>query len=153
MKKQRRTIGAFVAIPLSTGQFAYARILDDAEYAVYDLVTSHVETDVELIRSKPVLFLVAVYNDAVTSGRWEKIGKMPLEDNLRVLPLKFIQDAIHPEQFSIYNPNTGEIRETTKVECVGLERVAVWEPEHVESRIIDYYAGRPNVWVEQMKLT
>ena len=36
-------------------------------------------------------------------------------------------------------------------ECVGLERAAVWEPEHVEDRLRDHFAGRSNRWVESLK--
>lgn len=35
--------------------------------------------------------------------------------------------------------------------CKELEREAVWNPEHVESRLDDYYFGRPNKWVESLK--
>lgn len=139
-------------IPLSTGKYGYARILDNASYAVYDLVTEKVENDLHSIAEKPVLFIIAVYDYAVTSGRWEKLGKLPLEENLLVLPMKFIQDALQPDSYSLYDSNTGEIRDASKEECVGLERAAVWEPEHVESRIVDHYAGRSNVWVDQLQL-
>ncbi len=37
-------------------------------------------------------------------------------------------------------------------QCVGLEPVAVWEAEHVESRIDDFYAGRSNSFLESIKL-
>lgn len=64
-----------------------------------------------------------------------------------------MQDIIDPSQFSIYNPNNGEIIRATKEECSGLERSAVWEPEHVEDRLIDHFENRPNKWVESLKIT
>jgi hypothetical protein len=33
-----------------------------------------------------------------------------------------------------------------------LERVAVWDPAHVEERIRDHYAGRPNAHLAYMKV-
>lgn len=152
MKKQRLTIGAFLSIQLSTNQYAYARILDNAAFAIYDFITQEVNTDLHSIANKPVLFIVSVYDYAVTSGRWKKLGKLQLEDSFRTLPMKFIQDALLPDRYSLYNPNTGDIKDVNKDECIGLERAAVWEPEHVESRISDYYAGKPNIWVDQLRL-
>jgi hypothetical protein len=37
-------------------------------------------------------------------------------------------------------------------ECVGLEGVAVWDPTHVEDRLRDHYAGRPNAHLAYMKV-
>lgn len=64
--------------------------------------------------------------------------------------MKFIQDVLNPEKFELYDPNNGEIIPATKEQIQGLECAAVWEAEHVESRIIDYYEGRPNKWVKQL---
>jgi hypothetical protein len=36
--------------------------------------------------------------------------------------------------------------------CRGLERSAIWEPEHVEERLSDHYAGKVNRWAESLKL-
>lgn len=37
-------------------------------------------------------------------------------------------------------------------EVEGLERLAVWDPEHVEDRIRDHYNGVQNIWVESLRL-
>jgi len=149
-KRQQRTIGAFVKIPLDKKHHTYARILADAGLAFYDIVAEEDITDMKKIASKPILFIVAVYRDAITKGRWQKVGKMPLEPELRRCPPQFIHDSIDPTKFSIYED--GKIRPATREECEGLERAAVWEPEHVESRIRDHYAGVPNIWVEHLKI-
>jgi len=52
--------------------------------------------------------------------------------------------------FQIYL--AGHIRQASRAECEGLERCAVWEPEHVEDRLRDHFAGKPNVWVESLRL-
>ncbi|MFD2162265.1 immunity 26/phosphotriesterase HocA family protein [Paradesertivirga mongoliensis] len=150
MARQQRTVGAFLKINLPNGKFGYARILKEASYAIYDLTTYEV-VDVNEIAKHNVLFFVAVYDDVVTSGRWEKIGKRPLEEQFFGLPMKFIQDAQNPDKFSLYDPNSGDITAANKEDCLGLERAAVWEAEHVEERIVDHYEGRPNRWVEEMK--
>ncbi len=149
-KRQQRTVGAFVKIQLDKKYHTYGRILNDAAFAIYDMRTGVDIQDLETIRSVPILFIVGIYNDAVTKGRWIKVGKMALEDNLQVNPPEFIQDQIDPTQFSIYY--RGEMRPAIREECEGLECCAVWEPEHVESRIRDHYAGVPNKWVELVKI-
>ena len=78
------------------------------------------------------------------------VGNGPLENELRTPPPRFIQDALRPDQFRIYE--NGKIRSATKEECLGLEREAVWDPEHVEERIRDHYAGRKNRWVESLRI-
>lgn len=41
--------------------------------------------------------------------------------------MMFMEDQINPGNFSLYNPNSGEITKATKEECYGLERASVWE--------------------------
>ena len=154
MKRQKRTVGAFVKIDLENGFYSIARILENANYAFYDILLPKDEKDYDLndISKKPILFILAVYDHAITKGRWSKKGKLPLEENLQILPNKFIQDEFNLAKFELYNSDTGEISPASRIECLGLECAAVWEPEHVESRIQDYYNGEPNVWVEQLKI-
>ena len=98
---------------------------------------------------RPILFYVAVMNRAIKEKRWTVEGHSPLEEGLQSPP-RFIQDALNKKKFEIYEH--GRIRPATRQECLGLEREAVWEPEHVEDRIRDHYAGRPNKWVELLKI-
>lgn len=148
--RQQRTIGAVVEVIFEPGRKTYARILGEASFAFYDYIDTGQEISIEDIIAKPILFILAVYDDAVTKGRWKKIGKAPLDLSLQVLPCKFIQDGLNETKFEIYD--NGSIRPSSKAECLGLERAAVWEPEHVESRIADYYNGKPNKWELQMRL-
>ena len=148
--RQQRTLGAIVEILFEPGKKAYARILGEASFAFYDYVNTGKDVELAALIARPILFIVAVYNEAVTRGRWVKIGRLPLEPELQQLPLKFIQDALDETTFSLYD--NGTIRSATKADCVGLERAAVWEPEHVESRIADFYRGKANIWEQQMRL-
>jgi hypothetical protein len=152
MKRQKITVGSIIRFSLPCGKFGYGRILNNANYAFYDLITSEEEDNVVKIAECKILFIVAVYNDAINSGRWLKIGKIDLENDLLNLPLKFIQDTLNPSVFELYNPNTGEIRRAALQDCIGLERAAVWETFHVEERICDHYDDKTNKWVEKMKL-
>ena len=148
-KRQQRTVGAIVKIPLGDGWHTYAQILPEADCVVFDARTKK-DLAVSEVVSRPVLFRVGVYRHAFTRGGWPKVGAAPLRDEFAKPVPKFMQDILQPTSFSIYLG--GEIRPASRAECVGLERSAVWEPEHVESRIRDHYKGVPNVWVESLKL-
>ena len=148
-RRQQRAVGAIVKIPLGDGSHTYAQILPEADCAVFDARTTK-ELAVSDVVSRSVLFRVAVDRHAFTGGGWPKVGTALLRDDLAKPAPKFMQDILRPTSFSIYLG--GEIRPASRAECVGLERSAVWEPEHVESRIRDHYNGVQNKWVESLKL-
>ncbi len=150
-KKQTRTVGSIVKIDLHDGTFILAQILNDG-LAFFDYRSNVLPDNLNYLIDTPVLFILSVYNDVITQGRWLKVGKLPIRQDLQNQPLKFIQDTLEPEKFELYDPNNGDIIAATKNQCVGLEAAAVWEAEHVESRIIDHYNKVPNIWVEQLKI-
>jgi hypothetical protein len=115
MKYQKRTVGSFVKIRLDDEYHTYARILDGASFAFYDCRSRTDITNMKQIASCKILNINAVYNSAVTKKRWLKVGKLPLEDELKILPPEFIQDKIDPTKFRIYE--NGKIRPATRPEC------------------------------------
>jgi len=151
MKRQTRTIGSIIQINLEDNSHSYGIILDKASVAIFN-VKSNADLPILEIVKNDILFIVAVYNNAITSGRWKKIGNTILDDRFKTLPLNFIQDSINPEIFEIYNPNTGTITKSTREECRNLECAAVWEAEHVESRILDHFNGTENIWLKQLQI-
>jgi hypothetical protein len=89
-------------------------------------------------------------------GGWELLDVVPLTDGERaVVDRRAKQDPIS-KALSIYqeDPVAGTFGETpaTAQECAGLEVAAVWDPEHVEDRLRDHFDGRPNIWVESIRL-
>jgi hypothetical protein len=148
-KRIRRRAGDIVRIPLNDGFHSYARVLDEPLVAFYNIKTKRNLSPQEIV-GLPLLFRVWVMNHAITSGRWPIIGNYPLTPSESEPPKLFKQDGLKPSSFSIYVQGTE--RPATKAECVGLERAAVWDPEHVEDRLRDFYAGRPNKWVESLKI-
>ena len=89
---------------------------------------------------------------ALTSGKWPVVDFRPLESELASPVEYFIKDRL-TGQYSVYRSSDGHTRESTYEECKTLEAAAVWEAEHVEDRLRDYFAGRPNVWAEQLRAT
>jgi hypothetical protein len=148
-KRQRRREGDVVKISLGEGLHSYARVLPHAVLAFYDCFT-HEELPLDRILSCPVLFKVPVMDSAVKSGRWPVVGSAPLEPELLKPPAYFMQDALHPDRFSI--SVDGVERPATREEAHGLERLAGWSAEHIEDRLRDAHAGRPNKWVESLRL-
>lgn len=149
--KQQRTIGAIVKIPLEKEFYGYARILKGTSFAFYDIRSKNELTDLEKIVSCSILFIVSVSAYAVTDGRWIKIGKLPLDNSFDILPPRYIQDLLSPENYKIIYSD-GTVKQAKKEECNRLERFAVWQPQHVEERLNDYFAGRKNRYLNQMNV-
>jgi hypothetical protein len=154
-RRQRRTPGQFVEVPIGSDNRAFARVLREPLIAFYDFhVASDEQPSLAVIARKPIAFTVMVMNYAVTGGRWPVIGSMPLSGPLTKNPSFWKQDpltgslAIYCEDLS---PPSYE-RPATRAECAGLECAAVWDPEHLEARLRDHFAGRPNNWLEALEI-
>lgn len=141
--------GDVVVIDLGNGSFGYGRVLPKPLMAFYDLESTEQVAAAEVVKST-VLFIVSVMYQAIKSDRWDIVGNVPLEESLKIEPRFFMQDMLSKE-FSIYY--AGKITPAaSRDECIGLERAAVWEAEHLEDRLRDHFAGVPNKWVESLKL-
>lgn len=150
MKKQRRIVGAILAIDLGNARTAFARTLPKAEFVFYDLQLQTQDLyDLTKIVCAPIAFRLPVMDYAVKKNRWIQLSVVPLEARLLKPQKYFIQDVISGE-FSIYLDDA--ITPASRKECIGLECAAVWDPEHVEDRLRDHFAGTPNVWTEQLRI-
>jgi hypothetical protein len=151
-KRQGFEPGAVLRVGLDDGTHTYARMLSRSPYfALYDARGSGDDADVERIVRSPVLFVVAVSAAAYRGGRWRRVGSVPPEDAAVAIPEFFMQDIFDPQQCQVVD-HLGRERAVTPEECAGLERLAVWAPEHIEERVLDHYQNRPNAHLEAMKL-
>jgi hypothetical protein len=144
-------VGDVVSIPLGDNRVAFGWVLKEPLLAFFDYScdTSAIPAVSEII-NKPIAFRIDVMNHAVTRGRWPVIGHATVPDKLLQTPWFFKKDIISGE-LSITQTGAEEIPATYE-QCKALERCAVWDPEHVEDRLRDHFAGRPNVWVESLRL-
>ena len=128
--------------PLADGSFAYGRELGDPYTAFYNYRTTEPSSDLDMIASKPLLFIQCVRR---TGGgdEWQAIGNRPLESEVAKPVVRFRQNVADFRRCRIYD-SVGMDREATPEECVGLERAAVWETYHIEQRLLDTFMGRPN---------
>jgi hypothetical protein len=143
--------GAILRVDLDDQWHTYARILARSPMiAFYDCRVDASVEDLKAIVQRPVLFVLAVGGRAHT-GQWPKIGHVPLDAAPIPIPNQFMQD-IGTGQCEIVDEDFNT-RPAAPEECIGLERVAVWAPEHVTERLRDHYAGRPNAHLAHMKVT
>jgi hypothetical protein len=150
MKRQRIKTGAIVKIPIEKEYHTYGRLLLRPYVEIYDGKTKENISRLEEIVSKPILFTLCVFDYAVTKGRWEIIGRTDFSENEVNIPLQFIQDPINPKSCQTIDA-LGNMEPASVEQCRKLERSAVWDPEHIEERIKDYYAGKPNKWAESLR--
>lgn len=152
MAKRQRIIPGSILEINANDKYYYAQILQSKGCAFFDLELDNPLKDYSSLNHKDVLFIVRVYDDVIVKGKWLKVGNLEIRDDLKIEPNKFIQDSLNPDNFELYNPNTGEITPSNREEVKGLECASVWEAEHVEDRLRDHFAGKPNVWVEQLAI-
>ncbi|WP_153118079.1 Imm26 family immunity protein [Rhodocyclus tenuis] len=150
MNKQRDKIGALFSLELSAGQIAFGRKVNKEESVFFDFVTDTLSPEsIAKAYESRVAFRIPVMKYAVTSGRWKIVDcSRPVGPELAQPGKYFMQDKL-TGAFSIYQQ--GEISPCDRIDVEGLECAAVWEPEHVEDRLRDYFARKPNLWFEQLK--
>jgi hypothetical protein len=142
--------GAVLRIELGDQSHTYARMLAKGSWiAFYDGRVTVAEDPVEITK-RPVLFALYVSDLAYERGRWLKVGNVPLEVAPIPIPKQFIQSP--PYLTCEIIDESWNTRSASPEECIGLEHAAVWEAEHVEERLRDHYAGRPNPHAENAKV-
>jgi hypothetical protein len=141
MSTRRERPGTFLRIPLSDGSFGYGRVLEH-RVAFYDFRTTEPSSDLDTIAAKPMLFALSVRRRP-GRDKWVGIGEKPLEGEVAKPTVAFLQDVADFRNCVIFD-DRGTERKASPEECIGLERSAVWEPHHVEERLLDTFMGRPN---------
>lgn len=127
---QPQKLGNVYAIPLPNGKYAYGR-----QYKEFQLAISKFKSN-EIIKNpdfSDLDFIVGVYRDVLTCSDWPKVCNYPFnnEEEAWGLPT-YIHDPINPENYEIYYK--GEIKKATKKDCIGLERCAAWDSNHIIDR-------------------
>ncbi len=155
MKPRKKVVppaGSLVRIPLGASENAFARVLAQSQIAAYDYrdTGDQEPVDVAAVISAPVLFKITVMKSAFDSGRWPVVDQQALEPELASPVEYYMKDKLNGK-FSVYRGSDGNTRPSTFEECEHLEAAAVWDPEHVEDRLRDHFAGRENRWVAQLR--
>ncbi|UUN26687.1 immunity 26/phosphotriesterase HocA family protein [Streptomyces sp. FIT100] len=145
-------------IDLGEDRCAFGRQLTGVCVEFYDLVgRSGAPVDLIEIVAAPVAFKVWVMDAAFRRrGGWELLDVVSLtHDEQTEVHLYSKQDPLSGCT-TVYriDPFTGVGSEipATLEECQKLERAAVWTAGHIEDRLRDHFGGRPNKWVESLRL-
>jgi hypothetical protein len=156
--RENRAPGRVVRINLGDGRCAYGRQLLSVSVEFYDRLGKAGETaSLSDVVASPVVFTVSVMDYAFRQHEgWDLLDVVPLPDEKRAAVERWAKKDVISGALSIYweDHATGTYGETpaSLEECEGLEIAAVWDPEHVEDRLRDHFDGRPNRWVESMRL-
>ncbi|GEM_PF-2143359 len=151
MKKPRLTKGVIIEIPLENNFHTYGRMME-FHVAFYDSRTQE-NLSIEEIVQKPVLFSVTIYDRPIREGWWKIIGKkLPLEANLFLEEKKpaYTEDILADCCFIHYADGTQ--KKVNREEVQGLESCTVWTHTSIEQRLNDFYAGRFNWQIENIKI-
>lgn len=96
----------------------------------------------------PYAFLVWVHRSAVGSGRWPVVGNAASS----IMPApRFLKIDLIAEEVSFYRDGRILGGRVTLDDVDAHEAAAVWDAEHVEGRLADFFAGRPNAHVQCLK--
>ena len=145
---KRISKGSILEIHVHDEYYVYAQALQKDNIAYFDAKYSLPVQNISDIDTSKILFvLCSSIDEAIRAERWRERGKLPINSKLKKLPLQFIQDAINPTKFSLYDCETGEITQTTREACEGLERCAIWYDNHIEDRIYAHYANTKCEWL------
>lgn len=141
--------GALFKVPAGDGDFAYGVMLSDFPYmAFYDKKTEFAEDGTP---SEAPMFIIVVGKAAYDRGGWGKpIRQLPME-SVPPVPRFFWQSPVNKNECKIVEPIKHRI-DASPADCVGLESEAVWGASHIDSRIADTYAGRPNRFAESLRV-
>ena len=153
MPRKKKKLGVILKIRFDEEYHTYGRVVsDDSDFgfldiAVYDCRTREDLVDMNEIVSMKILFVVSTH----PKRRWVEIGNVPLTPGEIQIPERYWQDTDKPENCIIFDAD-GNKRRATPDECVGLDGIEGWLPEHLEGRLRDHYAGRRNSGLEHEKV-
>lgn len=143
-------IGNILSIRLDEDTYGIGRVVEEGFLEFYDVKLNGGQLG-ELesrLGDARVLFTLSVHKSWKKNEGWEVVGSN--KDRLPGIPYQFMQDIVNAADIQLIDPD-GNSRPATYEEVEGLERLSVWEDNHVEDRLRDHFAGKPNVWVEHLK--
>lgn len=148
-KKTRQVVktGDVIAIPLPDGRYAFGLQIGD-DTAIYSVVAD--SPDKPPIGHRKFLFAVCVYGDVLSSMRWPRVGKDTVgQSEVDFMNIGYLHHPGERVVFELYSPRfENYMKPSTKAECLGLERVAVWDWGNIVQRILSSLKGERSEWLE-----
>jgi hypothetical protein len=141
--------GDIFRVGAGSDAYAYGVMLSVFPYVAF--YPKDTEFRVDDPPTEPPMFIVLVERSAYARGGWgAPIGRLP-ESLLPSIPRFFWQSEVNKADCKIVEPIKHRVT-ASPADCVGLEPEAIWAKEHIESRILDAYAGRPNRFLESLRV-
>jgi hypothetical protein len=138
--------GSVFEVTLDDGALAYGIVVEFPLVAFFDLRASDRQS-LEDVLSSEVLFRIWIMRSALGKSGWPVIGCASVPSHLTATPTFYKFDSI-ARKFSVYS--NGTETPATREQCLPLECASVWSASHVEARLADHFAGRPNRWVQSL---
>jgi hypothetical protein len=150
MSTNKDKIGNIIKIKIDDNTFGFGRIITGGFIEFYDFISTETQSEdsLEKIIGSKVIFTLSIHKSWKKNGNWEIIGNN--SNDIPNIPDQFMQNLSDPTNIKIID-SSGSARKATLEEVQGVERLAVWEDNHVEDRLRDHFNGKPNAWVEQLK--
>jgi hypothetical protein len=148
-KRIREEVGQVFQVPLGNNLYGYGQVAPTAEYAFFDYFNNGQIENLEDIINRPVLFRLTVDSYVIKEGLWPIIGILPVKKELKINNTPFTYDS-DKNSYLIWKNGLEQILATPE-EIYNLECFASWEDKHVEQRLRDHFAGRPNFDVEYFR--
>ncbi|MDN3353783.1 hypothetical protein [Actinomadura sp. DC4] len=143
------TPGSLFKVLVREDGHAYALMLSVFPYVAF--YGENVSMEEAGFPSEAPMFIIVVARTAYASGGWGSPLRRLAEEFLPAIPRFFWQSPVKKSECKIVEPIKRRVA-AAPGECVGLEPEAVWSQEHIEARIIDTYAGRPNAFLESLRV-
>ena len=147
-RKKRWTPGNVVAVPLADGTYGFGVVITPSLMSFFDVRKKSPDMPVEIGKAN-ILFSLWVMDYAIGKKHWDVIGSIEVPNDIDKYPWFYKFDVIS-KKYSLTKDGSDE-RAATLEDCKNLECAAVWDPEHIVSRLTDHFGGRENVWVNQLK--
>ncbi|MGP4029527.1 hypothetical protein [Actinomadura sp. 3N407] len=141
--------GSVFKVPVGEDDHAFAVMLAEFPYVAFYSKTLFI--DEAGLLSEEAIFIILVAKSAYVSGAWGSPIRQLNKEALPAIPRFFWQSPVKKADCKIIEPIKRRVPATPS-QCIGLEPEAVWSNEHIESRIIDTYAGRTNAFLESLQV-
>jgi hypothetical protein len=141
------TAGDVFEIDLGDGYYAFGIVCAGNDCAFFDLRSSKTPS-LEEILSHKTIFRIPVAKDAFAPGRWKVLGNAALRGALAE-HAEYRNQPVGSNQLFLYR--AGKFTPASLEDVKDLEPLAVWFDQHVEERLRDYFAHRPNRTEEYFK--
>lgn len=142
-------LGSVYSIKLRNGEYAFGQVCAGGDYAFFDLKLVEPSPPIETVINSPVAFRVPVAADAAVIGGWQLIGvALPL--GTLAFRGQYRHRPVGSQQVFLYTE--GRSSPATEDEVKDLEVLATWFSNHVESRLEDHFAGRPNEFAQSLEM-